>query len=713
MNSSPGIWPPANTVQTVSRFFVDLGELGQQLYYGIHAFIFFALLFLALYCWWVEQAVSTRLKHFRIREIVSSDWTFLILVIAFILMARIPLASTGILNPDEPYWVAEAKALLKDNRPWVSVDTGTGGPLTPLTLLSLKVFGLPIDQGSIKVLGGLIVALSTVCVYIGLSIVKGSSFSRLIILPLVIAFSILRAGDLTAYNSEHPAMLVLCIAFVLFCRLYSGSGTNLVNLFFLGFFLGVVPYAKLQGIPIAFFLGITSCFIAIKRLPMVQTYVLIVGALAPTLLTLLALWSYDGLYDFWIGYFQYNISYTSETAIQGDGLMSRMKLFFDLVFRAQDLHFFLYVSLAIMSVGTVSLFLRNKIMKSDIAEILFSLALVGVSIFSITAPGRPFLHYLLFLPIPLTIVSAVIFAIAVRGSAQNSGMPQPSRRLKLLVGLGFIICMSLFYFKGIALTKIDFQGRAKENYDGYAPQGLVGAVLDHYFSSGARIAVWEYEPELFEGTDFLPGTRDVATAFHLQGKLSDYYASRYLKDLNTNQPSLFVESTTRSTHGIDHFLRIHEYIAENYVQDALVDGYKIYVRNDELTKDRGWTVKKDLDVKSVSEFHSDLQALTQNGSFLYFRGWTVFRENVTDQRVFLILKSEQDTLFIPSHQLSNSAVADFSGKQNYLMCGFLGFIPITKIPKGNYNVWLQVENNDETGLKQINRTLNTDSLLME
>ena len=237
MNSFSGIWPPANTVQTVSRFFIDLGESGQQLYYSVHAFTFFALLFLALYSWWVEKAESTMLKHSRIREIVLSDWTFLIVVIAFILMARIPLASTGILNPDEPYWVAEAKALWKDPRPWVSVDTGTGGPLVPLTLLSLKVFGLPIDQGSIKIVGGLIVALSAVCVYIGLSIVKRSALLRLLILPLVIAFSIMRSGDLTAYNSEHPAILVLCIAFVLFCELYSGSGTNLLNLFFLGFFL--------------------------------------------------------------------------------------------------------------------------------------------------------------------------------------------------------------------------------------------------------------------------------------------------------------------------------------------------------------------------------------------------------------------------------------------------------------------------------------------
>ena len=635
----------------------------------------------------------------------------MIIVIVFILMARIPLASTGILNPDEPYWVAEAKALWKDPRPWVSVDTGTGGPLVPLTLLSLKVFGLPIDQGSIKIVGGLLVALSTVFVYIGLSIVKRSALLRLLILPLVIAFSILRSGDLTAYNSEHPAILVLCIAFVLFCKLYSDSGTSLLNLFFLGFFLGLVPFVKLQGIPIAFFLGITSCLIAIKKLPMAQVCVLIMGALAPIVLTLLVLWTYGGLNDFWIGYIQYNISYASETAIQGNGLVPRMKLFFDLVFRAQDLHFFLYFSLAILSIGIVWLFLsRNKIVKSDIAEIIFSLALVGVSIFSITAPARPFLHYLLFLPIPLTILSAVIFVIAVKEDSQNSSTPQPGGVIKLLVSLGFIICMSLFYFKGIAFTKTDFQGRAKENYDGYAPQGLVGAVMDHYFISDTRIAIWEYEPELFEGTDFLPGTRDVATAFHLQGKLSDYYTSRYLKDLSTNKPSLFVESTTRSTHGIDQFPRIHEYIMKNYAEDALVDGYKIYVRNDELTKDRGWTVKKDFDVKSVSEFHSDLQALTQNGSFLYFRGWTVFQENVIDQRVFLILKSEHDTLFIPSHQLSNGAVADFSGKKNYLMCGFLGFIPITKIPKGNYNIWLQVENNNEIGLKQINRTLNTDSL---
>ena len=208
------IFPPPNTVQQVSQFFMDLGESGRWQYYSITAIFFFFLVFLAFYSSLQDTSTfhNTSANRSLIKRIFLSDFTFFAITLFFVLMSRIPLAVLGIQNPDEPLWVEAAKTLVYDPRPYVSVDTGTGGPIVPFALLGLKIFGLPIDQGTTKIMTGAIMGLNAGFVFFALSITIGSAFSRLVSLPFIVAISLMRSSELIAYNSEHPVILLISIS---------------------------------------------------------------------------------------------------------------------------------------------------------------------------------------------------------------------------------------------------------------------------------------------------------------------------------------------------------------------------------------------------------------------------------------------------------------------------------------------------------------------
>ena len=78
--------------------------------------------------------------------------------------------------------------------------------------------------------------------------------------------------------------------------------------------------------------------------------------------------------------------------------------------------------------------------------------------------------------------------------------------------------------------------------------------------------------------------------------------------------------------------------------------------------------------------------------------------NSDHQQVALALLSRSDTLFVNTYQMSNKEIVDFSPRnKGYLMCGFIGYIPLKEIPIGDYEVGLFVENEDKKAFKSLNQ----------
>ena len=712
------IFPGTNTVQQVSQYFVDLGGSGRWCYYTVEAFLFFSLLFLAIHACLRLSVLPSRMKLFE--KIILSDLTFCFFIVAFVLMARIPLAIMGIQNPDEALWVIDAKTLLHDPRIFVSVDTSTGGPLVPMALLILKIFGLPIDQGSLKIMSGAIMAFGASFLFLAGSRIMTSSLARLTVLPLVVLVSFMKDNDMISYNSEHPVIFLLCLSLFFLARLCTSGPVNYkVNLFLLGFSLGFVPFAKLQGAPIALFIGLVGCYVLITRGMMKRLALLILGALSPAIIFFIALWSYDGLKYYWISHILQNLIYADQIPIDGNVFNYKMNLLFRILSIPKELSFFLYYSLtAIVSLSFLILCIPGKLVPAHRSAIIFSILFALSSVYIIVAPNRDYAHYGLFSILPLTILPATLLS-CVRGKVKNLtdgtgffSSPILTSFLPVLV----LLCTSFYYFMVNFTYRPYYLDYAIERYQGYAPQGSAGAVLNYYYVPKTKLAVWGYEPQLFEGTDFLLGTRYGVAVFAMVAEsLREYYYSTYLADMKKNRPKLFVYPYARSEYSFkdDNFedhAEIKKYVNENYTMSGEIDGYRIYVRNDKLSEKRPWFIDRPNIVNSTDQFHSQLQQLVKAGSFLQFGGWAVLTENVIDQRVALAIFSKNDTIYVDTYQASNKVVADFSGKKSYMMCGFLGFLPLKEIPEGNLSLGVLVESEGKVGLRRLDTTLNRDSL---
>ncbi|MBY0435253.1 MAG: hypothetical protein K2U26_14185 [Cyclobacteriaceae bacterium] len=693
------IWPSPNTVQIVSQFLIDLGEAGRYNYFLCQLISVYALFLLTFYSNAKEFFTTSNRKLWAVEKILVSDYTFIFFALIFISLARIPSAVYAIQNPDEPMWIACAKTLSKDPRIFVSVDTGTGGPIVPLFLIPLKLIGLSIDSGSVKIMSGGLLCLSAICLF-RVGRIAGSAIARLTILPVIIAISAMKSPDMIAYNSEHPSIFLLSIALVFFYKLYiSGPGRYSINLFLLGMILGLVPFSKLQATPMAFFIGLVSLYIVYKEYSTRHLLILGTSALMPTLLVLFMLWTYNGLNDFWVSYVQNNLFYS--TAGQS-GFMQRMDVLLEIVFSPTELNFywiFLFVSILINLF--LIIFFGRRVRKKTFYEILFIVILLIISAFCVAMPGRNFVHYTLFLLFPFTAL-LVVSSHCVNNFVFTNNVDSLFGHIG--IKLSFVMIMliaSIYYFHSNFTFRPEYLEKANRYYNGYTPTGELSAVLSHYFEPGARIATWAYEPELFEGNSFLMGTR-FATFVLPTGPYYKYYLDTYINDLKVNRPKLFVESFYRSSFRFEDVPEVKEYINTNYTFHSEIVGNNIYVRNGDLPHLKPWTTKSSIPISVTSEFHISATKPTRSGSFIIFYGWAVLGNNSDDQKVSTILISKSDTLCAKCFQSANKSVVDFSpNNKNNLMCGFTCFIPFKEVGLKDYQIGMLIENQNTTGFKVV------------
>ena len=132
----------------------------------------------------------------------------------------------------------------------------------------------------------------------------------------------------------------------------------------MGFMLGLVPYAKLQGAPMALFIGLVACMIVYKTSSIKSLGLLIISGLAPTILVLLTAYFNGGLSEFWLSYLKNNLFYT--TAIENNNFTNRWNVLNEIIFQPGELHYFFYSCFVIiLGGGVVGLLAIRKISKEN------------------------------------------------------------------------------------------------------------------------------------------------------------------------------------------------------------------------------------------------------------------------------------------------------------------------------------------------------------
>ena len=211
--------------------------------------------------------------------------------------------------------------------------------------------------------------------------------------------------DFIHYTSEHLPFCLLALATMLLFTARGREGFSAVRLFLCGLCLGAVPFAKLQGSPLALWTALFACILILAaklpvKLRIRPILLLCAGGVAPALL-LLAILLANGLFgDFYQCYIINNIAYS-----QGSLPLSAYVHF---ITHGGEPGFMLFL-LPCLGYALVSALLLPLLSTRNRALCLYALGTVVVACYVIMAPGRPHGHYFLFLIPPLGLAAGAAF----------------------------------------------------------------------------------------------------------------------------------------------------------------------------------------------------------------------------------------------------------------------------------------------------------------
>ena len=151
-------------------------------------------------------------------------WVFLAVMTLTFFAFRWPLFFVGEeLNPDESQLIAGGITLQSDPIYWRSVDGSTHGPLDTYPLLAVRLVGLPINYGTARLTGSLMLLGAIALLYLALTRYFGEALGRLGCLPAFCFFAFSTFWDFVHYSSEHAPLFLDALGATLLSLALLGS----------------------------------------------------------------------------------------------------------------------------------------------------------------------------------------------------------------------------------------------------------------------------------------------------------------------------------------------------------------------------------------------------------------------------------------------------------------------------------------------------------
>src|SRR5258708_1356762 len=164
------------------------------------------------------------------------------------------LLAAGHFNPDESQLIAGAITLKRDWVFWRSVDGATAGPLDFFALWPLHFLGVPLDFFGARLTALVLIWGTIVACYQTLKVFYKPEVAALACLPMLVIYAFVTQGDFLHYSTETlPIFLVAWAWYFILSAKADRRQENQVSVkwFWAGLCLGCLPWAKLQGAPIA------------------------------------------------------------------------------------------------------------------------------------------------------------------------------------------------------------------------------------------------------------------------------------------------------------------------------------------------------------------------------------------------------------------------------------------------------------------------------
>lgn len=542
------------------------------------------LLYLALVRYWADENCGMPKTKKGFGYFFQSDNFFLAVTFCTICIFKLPLLTMGELNMDESLWIAGAKTLAEDPRPWIAVDGTTSGPLIYAPLVLMKIISGDIGYTSSKLMAIVLWFVIILLSFNIFSCMTSKSISRLLVMPLVMVVSLMStvtksrvAPNFGYYQSEILPVLLITLAVYLLVK--NEQKHTLNKAFWAGFTLGVLPFSKIQAVPIG---AVIACFVLFAWWMDNRHHSLVgfvIGGLLPAVLVALYLLFSSSGYDFWQSYIVNNFAYTTKDmrGVSQSSFMSQI-LHFPYFISEQKVPSSFFYSQGVMLFASLMVlaFKGQGFLWKHKQKILFFSLILLASIFSVVKPGKEFEHYLMLLFVPLTLLTGYLAGLILKATSNKKN---PIYAILFL----FISTVSIFVARGHNA----YAHYGKINYN--AELSHVAKIINQAKSDTDRMAVWGMSPRYYVETSLLQSTRE-AISYHqlLESPQQRYYLQRYVADLKISEPKFFLDTVSpahwffkdRNIYGYENYPEVKKIIDDNYRLIDDVDGVRIFIRRE-------------------------------------------------------------------------------------------------------------------------------------
>ena len=470
-------------------------------------------------------------------------------------------------NVDESQTLAGAITLARHSLFWRDVDGTTVGPL-PYYLLT--VWRGLVDLPPYVASRLLVVVLEAGLLFVAYRCIRlwtGEMAARIGVTPLAALLFLPDHVDLLHFAGGHVTALLLAGAFYGICRAGMSAVPSWGWPALVGIGLGLVPWSKLQGVPIAAVLFMMEIVWVVKmpldgRQKRKILAVFGLGLVGPSTVFLGLILGAGLMSDFVARYILCNLVYAG-TAGYPLEQVGRMMLGWG----SSGLAYPVFVLQILMLVLAGGLMGKKEFMGGRPGWVAWFL--MGASLLAVLGPQRPFLHYVVLLYFPGSLLAglAAQSLIDCRGSLRNPFLGAALVVLALTLpklATSVVVAMEGEEFRGRQGTAFPVLG------DGLLYQSVEGG-------AGVRLAVWGYQPALHVLHELPQATRTAHTYWEiLPSPVREHHRGDYLRDIMKNRPVLFVDTTgpadtyfvNREKWGHENFPELAAYLSAHYEEVA-------------------------------------------------------------------------------------------------------------------------------------------------
>lgn len=504
---------------------------------------------------------------------------FLILAILLLGFMRMPvLVFNRELNADESQMLSHAITLHQDPVYWRSVDGTTIGPLDNYLLVIPKIFGFQINYTSGRMMGLLCCIGALLFIFSAMKKWFGVANARVAFTVPVIFLSFTQETDFVHYSSEQLPVLLLACTIWLLSRLTESRQLSSATTFSLGFFAGMMPFAKLQSVPQAMVVVIASvwlCYQYYSRTRQIKPLLtLLLGGITFPILFFAWIFANNVFQDFIDFYILANAIYAGE-----NNLLSIPSQFISLISNSRDFSTYSLVLIIPMILGLFQA-LRPTLASKKINDFLIpatAILLILAGIYASTKSGNSFIHYLNFCIYPWILLAA--YGISKRNTWFIAA---PAVLLLWFAGNDAVT-----YKREHRLNAFESVGGANK-----LDKSAVVKALEKFTKPGDYMVVWGWQCKYYVEAQLAQGTAENHSERSIfKQPMQDKYLSRYVRDLQRTKPAVILDAVgkysmwvqDKATQGIDNFPAVAHYVHQHYTLVSTIDDVTLYVRKDRLT----------------------------------------------------------------------------------------------------------------------------------